>query len=120
MYAASTAGDFVEAITTLIAAGADPNRAPRFTCPLLAAVGRADKVRALLAGGADPNAFRGVMHMHHGASVLHVAAYSGSAEVVAALLEGGADPDTTTTGGQRPVDVARGEAVAVLRALPSR
>lgn len=52
------------------------------------ALGRADRVRELLAGGATPASSRS----SDGFTPLHYAAFFGTAEAAAALLEHGADP----------------------------
>ena len=93
-------------ITILIEAGAFPNARntgpkaePMHQSPLhLASSGthpyRADAVKALLEGGADPN-----LRVDYQVAPLHVAAVYGRLETVKALIDAGADPNATMAGG---------------------
>ena len=63
--------------------------------------GDAAAVRALLAGGEDPDAAQG-----DGATALHWAAYRGDAEMVAALIRAGADVQRANRYGVTPLALA--------------
>ena len=76
---------------------------------LVKAVGRgdADRVAALLARGADPDAdtFGDGLFGPVGESALHLAVRNGDAEIVALLLKAGADPNRQEVG-RPPLDFA--------------
>lgn len=114
------AGDAVAAAAAL-AAGASPDAAlsDGMMTPLGLAAARADvpMMRALLAGGADPDA-TGAWQL----TPLAAAAQSCAAgvSVVAILLSSGADPDLPAPGHRTPLLIAaqkgRGDLIAVLAA----
>ena len=77
--------------------------APPDLPPLIAAAQEADwpEVRALVAGGADPNARYG-----DGTSALHWASYWDHLEAARILIGAGADPNRTSPQGETPLMVA--------------
>ena len=125
----------VEAVEVLIEAGADPNTMGSVfrpnnnggeKTPLHIAVGkgyicfglrdasrrRLRVARALIAGGADPNAAN-----EYGSTPLHTAVRHGNLPAVELLLEHGADPNAKNGGGVTPLHVAvETELVTVLLA----
>ena len=94
--------------------GADLSSGPE--SPLLAAVNHPNHAKAtemsrfLLMNASDPNARR-----NDGKSALHLAAARGYDDLVEALIHRGADPEVRDAQGTQPVDVAQGDAAAVLR-----
>ncbi len=84
-----------EAVSTLLAAGADPN-AGKQTSPLLGAASedRLDAVKQLLAAGADPK-----LTDVNGQTPLMSAAYGGNVAILRELLQAGAPIDATDKGG---------------------
>lgn len=108
----------VEAVTTLVNAGADPNkRSGRNESALFAALnGTVETVKVLLQAGADPNA----PSARDGITPLtFFAAWNKDAEKVKALLEAGADPNAwNPRGGGTPLHTAARRGTAeVVRAL---
>jgi uncharacterized protein len=106
----------------LLERGADPRRADRFgqtALHLAVETGKVDLVRALLRGGADPNAriakplpFRRGDYVsrggHNGASPFWIAAMDADLEMMRVLLEGGADPKLPSANQTSPLMVAAG------------
>lgn len=98
--------------------GADLSAGPEG--PLLAAVSHSDHTKAtemsrfLLMNASDPNARRS-----DGKSVLHLAAARGYDDLVEMLVHRGASAEVRDRDGQLPVDVAKGEAISVLRRAPA-
>ena len=108
----------VEAVTTLVNAGADPNkRSSRNESALFAALsGTVETVKVLLQAGADPNA----PSARDGITPLaFFVAWNKDAEKVKALLEAGADPNAwNPRGGGTPLHTAARRGTAeVVRAL---
>src|SRR5437762_14329034 len=101
---ASRAGD-VATIRSLIAHGADPNKAAGQNnwSPLLHAIhkGQVRSVEALLDGGADVNRLSG-----DGITPLMMAAGYGYDDIVRVLLQRGANPRVADNGGYRAIDIA--------------
>jgi ankyrin repeat protein len=115
----ATAAGQADASVALQTAGADLSaNAPE--TPLLAAVDCPDAPAALamsvslLNNASDPNACR-----KDGATALHLAAARGYAEIVRLLVHRGADIQARDGQGLTPLEVAVGEAVAVLRGAAS-
>lgn len=85
-------------------------------------------VRLLIARGASVDGkvtakvrFRGESKAgNHTGTPLYFAAVRGDAEMSALLMEAGANPTTRCEGGKTPLDVAKGEAVPVLKRQPTR
>ena len=84
--------------------------------PLLAAVDYPDHEIAsamsqfLMINASDPNARR-----KNGSTVLHVAAARGYADLVELLIHRGADTSVRDAGGKLPLEVAKGDAIRLLR-----
>lgn len=86
--------DNLEAVKLLLASGADPSlrASTEFQYPLQAACwhGSDEVVNALIAAGAEVNAFGGKYH-----SALQAAACEGQSDIMAALINAGADVNAT-------------------------
>ncbi len=100
-------------VTFFTTRGADLSAGPE--SPLLSAVDHPDRAAAtemaqfLLMNASDPNAKR-----RDGKTALHLAAARGNDEIVTMLIHRGANPEIRDADGRLAVDVATGEAVAVL------
>jgi ankyrin repeat protein len=98
--------------------GADLSAGPE--SPLLAAVDYADRAKAteisrfLLMNASDPNASR-----QGGKSALHLAAARGYDDLVELLVHRGGNAEVRDADGKLPVDVAKGDAIAVLQRAPA-
>jgi ankyrin repeat protein len=98
--------------------GADLSAAPE--SPLLAAVDHPDRATAaemswfLLMNASDPNARR-----RDGKSALHLAAVRGYEDLTELLIHRGAKADVQDAAGKSPLDVATGDAIAVLQRASS-
>lgn len=96
----------VKLVEVLIANGADVNRMDDWSrTPLVvaASLGGGVKVRALLARGANPNAYGGLAY-----SALHWVVLHGDEGAVELLLEAGADVNAGGVRGYTPLDIAVG------------
>ncbi len=118
LHDAALEGD-LEAVRTLLAAGADPNAqcaGDDIGTPLHCAAGSGgtDAVRALLAGGADPNAY-GVGDF--AATPLHAAVEEGDPESVEALAAVCSDLNTRDSVGQTPLHRAATDNPEAVRLL---
>ncbi len=98
--------------------GADLSAGPE--SPLLAAVDHPDRATAsemswfLLMNASDPNARR-----RDGKSALHLAAARGYDDLAEMLIHRGAKADVQDAAGKTPLDVATGDAIAVLQRASS-
>jgi ankyrin repeat protein len=102
---AACSGGHTEIVKRLLALGLDPNLVlgQYRDCALMRAarMARPETVAALLAGGANPNPFRG------GITPLISAALASDAASARLLLAAGADPDVLDSRGQPALEVAR-------------
>ena len=97
----------LDAVTTLLAAGADVHAAAKNSFKVQAihaavASKNLDIVRAVLDAGADPNAAQ-----QQGFRPIHEAGSSGSRELAELLLKFGADPTVKGDNGKNAIDIAR-------------
>ncbi len=97
----------LDAVTTLLAAGANVHAAARNSFKVQAihaavASKNLDIVRAVLEAGADPNAAQ-----QQGFRPIHEAGSSGSRELAELLLKFGADPTLKGDNGKNAIDIAR-------------
>ena len=88
----------LEAIQFQLEAGVDPNMPDPFGTPVLLTTRDPATVRALLAGGADPD-----IRNEDGSTRLQLAALSAETEVLKALLAADADPNLVGSVGETPV-----------------
>ena len=97
----------LDAVKTLLAAGADVHAAARNSFKVQAihagvASKNLDIVRAVLEAGADPNAAQ-----QQGFRPIHEAGSSGSRQLAELLLKHGADPTLKGDNGKNAIDIAR-------------
>lgn len=117
LHLAALAGQY-EMVVFFAMRGADLSAGPE--SPLLAAVDHPDRAKAtemsvfLLMNASDPAACR-----REGKSVLHLAAARGYDDLVEMLIHRGASTEVRDEDGRLPIDVANGDAIAVLRRAPA-